>query len=622
MGFPTHRLAACAVALVLVLALGLAWVERGSIDRGDWLPYSFLLALALAAVLLAGVAGRPSRAATIALAALGGLAAWNAVSLAWAPSPSLGRDEALLVLSGATAFALVATTATGHAARVASAVLLAAFSASAALAMGVVALVDDDPTGLYRSGRLEAPIGYTNALAAVFLLGFWPAVGIAGHPASRLYVRAAAMAGAAAMLAGELQVQSKGAGLGLVAAGALLAVLSSRRARLLLPAALVAACVVPAADRLTEPFRLQEARAAAEIDAIRSAAATLLLVSLLAAAVGILYGIVQARVTVPPRVQRRLSRAAGAAVAVALVVGLAWGAASMERIDTWASERWEDFTDYGGQQLEASSNFGSLGSSRYDSWRVAVEGFAEAPLHGGGARSFRAAYLLHGKTPDTPERSHSLELDVLSETGLVGFALLLAALVPPLLVLVRRARRSLVDASLLGAAAAWLAHASVDWIWTMPVLLLPFLALLAAGSSPDERRPLFARTGTAAAVVVVVAVGCFMPPWLSSRLTDQGLARGRPGADALEWARRLDPLAVDPLLAEAKLARSPAEAIPPLRAAVRKEPESAALHYFLGIELTRAGRRAEALAELEEARRLYPRGTEIRDALRRLRSPG
>jgi O-antigen ligase len=339
--------------------------------------------------------------------------------------------------------------------------------------------------------------------------------------------------------------------------------------------------------------------------------------------VGLVYGIAQARVTVPQKVQRRLSRATRAATAVAVVVGLAWGLASLERIDAWASERWDDFTSYGGQQLESSSNFGSIGSSRYDSWRVAVQEFVDAPLHGGGARSFRAAYLRHGETPDTPERSHSLELDVLGETGLVGLALLFAALVPPLLVLVRRARQSHVDASLLGAAAAWLAHASVDWIWTMPVLSLPFFALLAAGSSPDERRPLSARTGTAAAaVVVIVAVGIFMPPWVSSRLTDQSLARGRSGAEALEWARRLDPLAVEPLLAEANLARSPVEAIPPLRAAVRKEPESAALHYFLAVELARSGRRAEALAELEEARRLYPRGTEIRDALRRLRSGG
>ncbi len=606
---------------MLVLALGLAWIEGGSIDDSDWLPYVFLLALVLAAVLVAGVARRPSKASALALAGLLGLALWNAVSLTWAPSPSLGRDEALLVLSGALAFALVATTVTGHVARIASAGLLAAFSATTAVAMAILALVDDDPTRLYHSGRLEAPIGYTNALAAVFLLGFWPAIGIAGHPSSRLYVRAAAMAGAAAMLAGELQAQSKGAGLGLVAAGALLAVYSGRRARLLVPALLAAACVLPFADRLTEPFRMQQSEAAAEISAIRSAAVALLFAALVGAVVGVGYGIVQKRVTVTPTVQRRLARAAGAGLVLLAIAGLAWGAASRERLDTWASGRWEDFTDYGGQQLEASSNFGSLGSSRYDSWRVAAREFTDAPLHGGGARSFRAAYLRQGETPDTPERSHSLELDVLGETGLVGFALLATCLVPPLVLLARRARRSVVDASLLGAAVAWLTHASVDWIWTMPVLSLPFLALLAAGSSPDKRSPpLRARTGMAAALTVVAAASiCFMPPWLASRLTDQGLVRGQAGRESLDWARRLDPLAVDPLLAQAELARSPIEALPPLRTAVRREPESAALRYFLGLALARAGRRSEAIAELEEARRLYPRGTEIREAMRRLR---
>lgn len=612
-----HRLAAFPVALVLAIAVGLAWLERGSIDDSDWLPYSFLLALTLAAVLLVGVAGSPSRPATIALAALIGLAAWNAVSLTWTPSPSLGRDEALLVLSGATAFALAATTMTARASRWGTALLLALFSSGTALAVAVVELASDAPANLYGDGRLEAPIGYTNALAAVFLLGFWPAITAAAERSLPSPVRAAALGGAGAMLAAELQAQSKGAAVGVVVGGALLLVLSPQRLRLLLPVLFVAPVVLLAWNRLTEPFRLQQAREAVYEASIRTSGGTLLLVAAVAAGVGLVYAGIDARVRVPARLGRAIAVTLLATVMLSAAAGVVWTATETDRIDRWASARWSDFTESAGQ--ESSSNFGSLGSSRFDSWSVAASEFADSPIIGNGARSFRSAYLARGSTPDTPERSHSLELDVLSETGLVGFALLLAALVPPFVVLAVRGRKSLLEAGLLGAAVAWLAHASVDWIWTLPVLLLPFLALLGAGCSRDQRRPVVGRTSLAAATgVAIVAVGFFVPPWLSARFTQQALAEGQPDSRAHQWAMRLDPIAIEPLLAEAALARSPDRAVSVLRKAVRKEPDTAALHFFLGRELRNAGRREEALWEFERARQLYPDSPEILAALRDL----
>lgn len=421
------------------------------------------------------------------------------------------------------------------------------------------------------------------------------------------------------MLAAELQAQSKGAALGVLVGGSLLFVLTPQRLRLLVPVALVGSVVLLGWNGLTEPYRVQHAGEAALEASIRASGTTLLLVAAAAAGLGLVYAGLDSQVRVPARVTRAITVALLAAVGLTAAGGVVWAAASTNRIDRWASEQWGDFTDYAGQQ--SSSNFGSLGSSRFDSWSVAAREFADSPLVGNGARSFRSAYLAHGETPDTPERSHSLELDVLSETGLVGFALLLTALVPPLLVLARRARKSLLEAGLLGAAVAWLAQASVDWIWTLPVLSLPFLALLGAGCSADERRPLVGRASLAAAAGVAgVAVACFVPPWLSARFTQQALADGRPDSQAHHWATRLDPLAIEPLLGEAALARSPAAAVSVLREAVRKEPDTAALHFFLGTELRRAGRRDEAIRELERARQLYPNGPEILAALRDLRA--
>src|SRR5207237_5348147 len=75
-----------------------------------WLPYALLTALALAFSLFTVRVGRPSRATVIALAALFALAALDALSIVWSPVPALARDEALLVLCYAAAFALAMLT--------------------------------------------------------------------------------------------------------------------------------------------------------------------------------------------------------------------------------------------------------------------------------------------------------------------------------------------------------------------------------------------------------------------------------------------------------------------------------------------------------------------------------
>ena len=55
----------------------------------------------------------------------------------------------------------------------------------AALSFAAIALrFGGSQADRYYSGRLSFPISYPNALAAVFLIGFWPAVVLAGRPSS------------------------------------------------------------------------------------------------------------------------------------------------------------------------------------------------------------------------------------------------------------------------------------------------------------------------------------------------------------------------------------------------------------------------------------------------------
>ena len=92
----------------------LAWTETGSIEAGDWLLYAIFAALLLALVLAVGAAAKPPRAALAGLAALVLLAVWQAISAAWSALPSLARDDALLTLFYAAAFAVALLTARGQ----------------------------------------------------------------------------------------------------------------------------------------------------------------------------------------------------------------------------------------------------------------------------------------------------------------------------------------------------------------------------------------------------------------------------------------------------------------------------------------------------------------------------
>ena len=153
-------------------------------------------------------------------------------------------------------------------------------------------------------------------------------------------------------------------------------------------------------------------------------------------------------------------------------------------------------------------------------------------------------------------------------------------------------------------------HASGDWIWTVPACGLPFFLLLGAGGSGGARSelPRSAALGAAAATLVITVVA-FVPPWLSARLTDRG---------QLRWAKRLDPLTVDPYVAQAARASSGRASVAALQHAVRKEPRVVELRYDLALAYLRAREPRRARAELLQARRLDPLEPRIEEALKRV----
>jgi len=379
------------------------------------------------------------------------------------------------------------------------------------------------------------------------------------------------------------------------------------------PIALVGAAYLP----LTRPFR--ERHAADFADAIRSAATTALVLVAAAALMGIVYAYVDRRVDLPAKAVRVLGILLLAASAVAIVGSVATFFVAVDRPGHYLHARWESFKRLPAHE-RGSSHLTSLGSNRYDFWRVEVDLTRDHALAGVGARGFATEYLIHRRSVETPQRGHSLELDTVSETGVIGLALLVAAVGLPLGAALRRSRNTSLLAGVAAACAYGFLHMSVDWMWTVPAFGTLFFLLLGianAGTSDDVEPPLLGnRLALASGIATLaIAVGGLAPPWLSARLTAAGLAHPSSAAADFRWARRLDPLSVDPLLAEATVAPTPAEALSPLRRAVAKEPRAASLHYRLGVAYLAAGRKAAARRELTAAQRLDPRDEIIRKAL-------
>ena len=81
--------------------------------------------------------------------------------------------------------------------------------------------------------------------------------------------------------------------------------------------------------------------------------------------------------------------------------------------------------------------------------------------------------------------AHSLYLEILAELGPIGLALLVAALVLPLVAL-WRVRAWAPAATPAAAYLAWLVHAGIDWDWEVPVTTLVALACAAVllGATP------------------------------------------------------------------------------------------------------------------------------------------
>jgi hypothetical protein len=330
-------------------------------------------------------------------------------------------------------------------------------------------------------------------------------------------------------------------------------------------------------------------------------------------------------------------------VAAAALAVVALGA-SAGRIDHAVRAQYDSFVSLGmtlPAGSETRSRVAAGGGTRYDYWRVGVEAFKAHPALGVGAGNYPATYFKERRTREDVRQPHSLEMQALSETGIVGLALLLVAIAGVVLGALRARRLARTDSTTravlvagVGGSAAWFFQTSVDWVHLLPGLTAVALCLAAVvvrarpgPPSPEgvaapaqARRPRLSATALPRPLLVggALALGLLMLVTGAS-LARQGLsdhyrdraAKALADGDAAQALKQSEQaLRLDRDYVQAYYIRAAAfarfgragDAEAALYEALRHEPDDFVTYALLGDLELRLGHRKNAIAMYEQAR--------------------
>ena len=577
-----------------------------------WVALAFLVPTTVL-VILARVTV-PGRLRIAFAVLVGALAAWIALSSVWSLSPSSSVREVermLVYVAVSLAIALVLRRGDGpgvYAGCLVGVVGVTAYGLATRLFPDRFGF-DDDPFNAY---RLAEPVGYWNTFGLVATLGALLAVGMVAHT-RRASFAALAAASLPVSIVALYFTFSRGSWVAFAFGVAATIALDPRRLRLLAtvvvlaPASIAAVGVASGQEALTTEGA---AAAAAEREGHRLAVVLVVLI-LVSAALGWIVHRATGRLDIGVQ-SRRIADVALAAGALALVAAALIAAGGPSAALSDLRERFEAAPT--ASRGDLNDRLFSLSSNgRVETMGVAWDVGRDNLLAGRGAGTFEYVWYAERPSLQVVRDAHSLYAEAFSEIGIVGLALLVAALTLPVAAAVR-ARRTRFVAPAVGAYLAWAGAAGLDWHWEMvgptsTALLVGSVALLSAErrSRPSftagSRLALVGVTGSLSILAVVSLVG------------NQALFAGRDavergdGAAALDHARRaqaLLPWSHEPELvlgdARARLGDR-AGALAAYREAVAEDGES----WVAWFRLARVARGAERAAAYDRVRELNPR---------------
>jgi hypothetical protein len=235
---------------------------------------------------------------------------------------------------------------------------------------------------------------------------------------------------------------------------------------------------------------------------------------------------------------------------------------------------------------ESPSRLGQGSSNnRAQWWEEAARGFGDNPIAGNGAGAFQVTHRRYRESNVEVRQPHSLPLQLLTETGIVGFALLAGAFAAAGLVVWRRQRE------LVFVVALFVAGTLVDIHWDFlaagAVAFTALGSLLAVGVRPARRDPWLA---AGAAAVAIASLYSLAAPWAADRRLDAAYHAIEDGdlptaVDEAQRSRSLNPLSVEPLFARGYVEEARGQfdvARDAYATAIEVQPENREAWYRLG----------------------------------------
>jgi hypothetical protein len=630
-----------------LLALWVVWIGASGGYYGDvWYPSTLALG-SVAALLVLAARRRPvlARAPRIALLAFFALVALNYLSMLWAGS----KGTALEASNKLVLYALVALVFSCLAWTPRLLAMMLGAWALAIAAFCAVGLIDATSASnldrFFVQLRWATPLHYSNATAALAVMGMWPALILASRRELAPWLRTLFLPVAVFLAGVAFLPQSRAAVLGLVLTIPIVVAFASDRVRLLARLAIVGgalAFVVP--------------RTVAVDDAISAghpvgpvlgrAAAGMLLTSLVALLLGALLALLEWRwdrraTRLAPRpsapgqrpplvVHGRLASRRARLIVGALVLCLAVGAAApvvvheTRKIYNTANHD----SSFGPTRILSATP-----EERLDYARVALHMFTSQPILGAGAGNFGPRYDALRHYDKHSKYTHDLALRALSETGIVGLLLLVLVLGGLAYGLIASALRSeglarACTVAALAIAAYFLVHDSLDWMDEFPALAAPALGFAMAALTlrrpvqargpvlpvrvgTDARHPLVrvgARAG--AALVCLSVLVAVSSAYVASRYNGRALATFRTNSRSayadVNRAEELNPVDITSVITEGTIALNLGDTVRARAAFQRALKREDNWYPHLQLALLDAGARQflAADAELALARRL------------------
>ncbi len=622
-------------ALVTYLALRGGGYDQAIRDEVGAMLWLVLLVGAAAGIL---PATKLTRASWIGLGLLAGFAAWTALSAIWSDSVERSTDSFALVATYLGAFAVVLLTQGRRG--------LERMLGGVAAAIGLIATlavlsrlhpqwfpnnpaVDILP---HIRSRLNYPLNSWNGLAALLAMGAPLLLSAAIDARSRI-ARIAASAALPVLALGIFFTLSRGGAVAALAGIALFVAVRSRRAQAL-PVIVLLAAASALAIAIAAQFRDLDHGLSTSLAHQEGWVMAGILVTI-CIAVALLRAILDDaeregkfdRLEVTPKVTKRLL-----AVAAVLVVIGALVAGGPGRL----SSAWENFKAAPSPGSAATRLQDTSGNGRYQYWQSTVDEMQTAPLLGTGAGTFQYWWAQHGTIYGFSAYAHSLYFETLGETGIVGFALIVAFLGFILLIAIRRATRAAGRrrrgwlAGTAGSVAAFAVAMAFDWGWHVPVIPVAFLLIAAVALQAGTGGDRGARGGGPAGWIrgnggrwpVRIAIVCVALPIIAlttasaigASLIDSSQANARAGNldSALDDARdaaTFMPWAASPLQQQALVLeeqRNYGDAATEAMRAIRKEPTNWQPYYVWARILEEKGNLRGARAVYARAKSLNP----------------